>query len=61
MTYEAIRARLTEGEERDPSLSESELLLFDAVKQLTVALESDLTQIKAALSHVAWLLESRSS
>lgn len=59
MSYEAIRERLAQAAEyRD--LSESERLLFDALRQLTLVLESDLTQIKMALSHVASLLESRS-
>lgn len=59
MSYEAIRERLAQAaEHRD--LSENERLLLDALRQLTLVLESDLTQIKVALSHVASLLESRS-
>lgn len=34
-------------------------LLIDVLDQLTVAIESDLAQIKGALSHVAHLLERR--
>jgi flagellar motor switch protein FliM len=60
MSYEAIRARLDRHrEQQDNSRSENEKLLLDAVQQLTVALESDLTQLKVALGHVARLLEAR--
>ena len=33
--------------------------LIDAIEQLVVVLESDLTQIKVALGHAATLLEER--
>lgn len=59
MSYEAIRERLTQGKEEHAGLSESDLLLIEAIRQLTIVLESDLTQIKVALSHVARLLEAR--
>jgi len=60
MSHEAIRTRLNRHrEQQDNSCSENEKLLLDAVRQLTVAMESDLTQIKAALGHVARLLEVR--
>ncbi len=58
MSYEAIRERLARGKEQHAALSETELLLIEAMRQLTIALESDLTQIKVALGHVASLLES---
>ena len=43
----------------DGNFSENEKLLLDALHQLTTVLESDLTQIKVALGHVARLLEAR--
>lgn len=62
MSYEAIRERLIRHREEQPegAVSESERILLDALQQLTDVLESDLTQIKVALGHVARLLETRS-
>ena len=60
MSYEAIRDRLNrQREQNENGFSENEKLLIYAIQQLTVVLESDLTQIKVALAHVARLLESR--
>jgi hypothetical protein len=60
VSYEAIREGLNRLKQRSgDGLSESDKLLMDALQQLTVALESDLTQIKVALGHVARLLEAR--
>jgi hypothetical protein len=61
MSYEAIRERLNRHreEQADSSFTENEKLLLDALQQLTDVLESDLTQIKVALGHVARLLEAR--
>jgi hypothetical protein len=43
----------------DDRLSANEKILIESLHQLTSVLESDLTQIKVALGHVARLLESR--
>ena len=61
MSYEAIRERLNRHREEQEGngFSENEKLLLDALQQLTLVLESDLTQIKVALGHVARLLEAR--
>jgi ABC-type Zn uptake system ZnuABC Zn-binding protein ZnuA len=59
MSYEAIRERLNQcREEHKDDFSENEKLLLDSLEQLTNVLESDLTQIKVALGHVARLLET---
>ncbi len=59
MSYEAARERIQRSTAPvdDQASSNAELLL--ALDELTVALETDLVQIKKALSHVATLLESR--
>jgi hypothetical protein len=60
MSYEAIRTELNKRETQATTpISEREKLLLEAFRQLTVVLESDLTQIKGALGHVARLLEER--
>jgi flagellar motor switch protein FliM len=61
MSYEAIREKLRRSKEQlgEKEFSEGDKLLLSAVQQLTIALESDLTQIKVALGHVARLLEAR--
>jgi hypothetical protein len=61
MSYEAIREKLRRSKEQlgETEFSEGDKLLLSAVQQLTIALESDLTQIKVALGHVARLLEAR--
>jgi hypothetical protein len=61
MSYDAIRERLARQREEQTGFTENEKLLLDALHQLTVVLESDLTQIKVALGHVARLLEARRS
>ena len=60
MSYEAIRQRLARCMEDDTAMSANEKVLHESLRQLTTVLESDLTQIKVALGHVARLLESRS-
>jgi flagellar motor switch protein FliM len=59
MSYDAIRERLARQREQQKDFSDNEKVLLDALHQLTVVLESDLTQIKVALGHVARLLEAR--
>ena len=60
VSYEAIREGLNQRKQRDgDDWSESDKVLMAALQQLTVVLESDLTQIKVALGHVARLLEAR--
>jgi hypothetical protein len=60
MPYEAIRERLRlQRDRQEPAFTENEKALLDALQNLTEVLESDLTQIKVALGHVARLLESR--
>ena len=58
MSYEAIRQRLARCMEDDRVMSANEKILLECLRQLTTVLESDLTQIKVALGHVARLLES---
>lgn len=59
MSYEAAREKILKcsAPVSDPLAQNDELLA--ALNELTVALETDLVQIKKALSHVAMLLESR--
>ena len=59
MSYDAIRQRLARYMQDDSALSTNEKILIESLTQLTTLLESDLTQIKVALGHVARLLESR--
>lgn len=59
MSYESVRehlARCRRAAQRGGADNED---LIQALEQLTTALESDLTQIKGALGHVAFLLEER--
>ena len=60
MSYDAIRERLARHIEDQSPLSANDKVLIESLHQLTTVLESDLTQIKVALGHVARLLESRS-
>jgi hypothetical protein len=60
MSYDAIRERLARRKEDQSALSANDKILLECLDQLTRLLESDLTQIKVALGHVARLLESRS-
>jgi Arc/MetJ-type ribon-helix-helix transcriptional regulator len=57
MSYDSVRECLRrmrqQPEERDTATE----TLIEALDQLTAAIESDLAQIKGALSHVAHLLE----
>ena len=57
MSYESVREHLKRCR-ANPALPKDQAFI-DAVEELTVALEADLTQIKAALSHLASLLEAR--
>lgn len=60
MSYEAIREKLRlQRDQQEPAFTENEKILLDALQNLTEVLESDLTQIKVALGHVARLLERR--
>jgi len=60
LAYDAIRQRLARCIEDPNLLSANDKLLIESLHQLTIVLESDFTQIKVALGHVARLLESRS-
>lgn len=56
MSYDVVRSHLVRCRER--AESDKELHdLADAIEQLADAVESDLVQIKGALSHIARLLE----
>ena len=57
MSYDAVRSHLLSCRKAAEKGGSDARALLDAVHQLTVALESDLTQIKGALSHIARLLE----
>jgi flagellar motor switch protein FliM len=59
MSYEVIRQRLARCLEEDNQFSKNEKMLIEALHQLTIVLESDLTQIKVALGHIARLLEAQ--
>ena len=59
MSYDVIRQRLARYIEEDHEFSKNEKLLIEALHQLTIVLQSDLTQIKVALGHVARLLEAQ--
>jgi hypothetical protein len=59
MPYDTIRKKLAEYRqalERGDASIEREALL-DALDGLTTAIEAEFTQVKAALSHLATLLE----
>ena len=59
MSYESVRERIHRCKaQADDNLPKDQEFL-DALDELTEAIEADLTQIKAALSHVALLLEDR--
>ncbi len=59
MSYESVREHIhrCRAQANDHLPKDTEFL--DALDELTVAIEADLVQIKAALSHVALLLEDR--
>lgn len=57
MSYESVREQLTRAKTAAQNGSQDLESLVAALEQLAEALESDLTQIKVALGHVAGLLE----
>lgn len=59
MSYESAREYIHRYKSQADDLPARDQAMLDALNELTVALETDLTQIKAALSHVATLLETR--
>ncbi len=59
MSYEAARERIQRCKMLANGSVSQNADLLSALNELTVALETDLVQIKKALSHVALLLESR--
>ena len=59
MSYDVIRQRLARYIEEEQQVSKNEKMLIEALQQLTIVVESDLTQIKVALGHVARLLEAQ--
>jgi hypothetical protein len=59
MSYEAARERIQRCNTPATGSDSQNTDLLIALNELTVALETDLVQIKKALSHVALLLESR--
>ena len=59
MSYEAAREIIQRCTLREDKNTDSNHELMVALEELTVALETDMVQIKKALSHVALLLETR--
>ena len=59
MSYESVREHIQRCRAQANNDAPRDREFLDALDELTVALEADLTQIKAALSHVALLLEAR--
>jgi ABC-type transporter Mla subunit MlaD len=59
MSYESVREHLARFRSLGDSHFPKDQEFLDALEELTAALEADLTQIKAALSHVASLLEAQ--
>ena len=59
MSYEAAREQIRRCRTPVDGQAPQNQDLLVALDELTVALETDLLQIKKALSHVALLLESR--
>ncbi len=57
MSYDAVRAQLVRSRQHAEGSSEEFHSLVDAIEHLTDAVETDLTQIKGALSHLARLIE----
>lgn len=58
MSYDVVRAHLVRCRERAEGGGKEFHELADAIEHLASAVESDLTQIKGALSHIARLLET---
>ena len=59
MSYESVRDRIHRCKAQDSNNLPKDAEFLEALDELTVAIEADLVQIKAALSHVALLLEDR--
>jgi len=59
MSYEAVREHLARCRRAAQHQNSDNEALLQALEQLTIALEADLTQIKGALGHVAHLLEKQ--
>ena len=59
MSYESVRERIHRCKAQADDHIPKDTEFLDALDELTVAIEADLVQIKAALSHVALLLEDR--
>lgn len=59
MSYESARERLQKCTRLAGGEASQNAELLLAIDELTLAVQTDLVQIKKALSHVAWLLESR--
>jgi ATP:corrinoid adenosyltransferase len=59
MSYEAAREIIQRCTASENSNTDNNQELMVSLDELTVALETDLVQIKKALSHVAQLLETR--
>lgn len=59
MSYDSVRSRLDRCRQAAESDSDEIHDLVEALEHLTDAVESDLTQIKGALSHLAALIEDR--
>jgi hypothetical protein len=57
MSYESVREQLIRAKAAARDGTQDFESLIEALEQLTQALESDLTQIKVALGHMAGLLE----
>lgn len=57
MSYDAVRTHLARCREQAENGSEEFHSLVDAIEHLAEAVESDLFQIKGALSHIARLVE----
>lgn len=59
MSYDSVRAHLDRCRQVAESDTHEIHNLVDALEHLTEAVESDLAQIKGALSHLAGLIEER--
>lgn len=60
MSYESVREHLVRAKTAAREGAQDFESLIEALEQLSQALESDLTQIKVAIGHVAGLLEQSS-
>lgn len=59
MSYESVRERIHRCKAHGDHTLPKDKEFLEALDELTAAIEADLIQIKAALSHVALLLEGR--